>query len=784
MNTDRYRLWMLGVLLLFGWGCSQDPVVEKETNVEKTETTEPEANNNPFPGVTQAELQELVNQQDELDESIYRYETQAQEHERTFVILWDRLRKGEPWEVLKKFHFEALKVGEFPGWKELDLGVSGMRRADMPAPGNELTHEDYLSEITKLMGQGWKIVQTEWHHSTFRPARNERPATSLVSFEIHAEQASSNRRVQIKGELDVVWTSNQTWDKSPYPGTISVKKAIFREQTGAPLFTNWKYIDPVKVVPKNYPRVSPVLVYDLNNDGLSEVVLAGCNLMYWNRGDGKLEEAPFLTEVIMPLQEAAILADFNGDGAVDFVSSGLKEKKLRIWPGNAEGTFEQPSTVAFDAEFLHPHVMTAGDIDGDGDLDLYVGQWKNVYEKGSMPTPYYNAMDGHPDFLLINDGSGKFTDATEGTPVGAKRNHRTFSASFADMDEDGDLDLLTVADFSGLDVFQNDGAGKFTDVTEAWIDERHSFGMSHVLDDFDGDGLQDLYMVGMSSTTARRLERLGIRRDGFEKHDEMRMAMTFGNRVYLRKGDKYEQPSFRNDVARTGWSWGCATADFDNDGDRDLYVANGHLSGESARDYCTRFWCHDVYTGSSKPSPKLHAFYSAIMGQGGWEIGKTVSWNGFEKNHLFLNDAGKGFQNVGFLTGSAFEFDARAVVATDLDADGKPDLLVSKYDTKNFNFKLHILKNQYASGRNWVGVRMQDAPGRSVIGAVVTIRAGGRNQSRQIVTGDSLTAQHPAQVHFGLGDLDAVVSIEVRWPDGKTAKLLNPEVNQYHLLTP
>ena len=120
---------------------------------------------------------------------------------------------------------------------------------------------------------------------------------------------------------------------------------------------------------------------------------------------------------------------------------------------------------------------------------------------------------------------------------------------------------------------------------------------------------------------------------------------------------------------------------------------------------------------------------------------------------------------MGFLTGSAYEFDARAVVATDLDSDGKPDLLVSKYDTQKFNSQLYVLKNQLDGQRNWVGVRLQDEPGRSVIGAVVKVRAGGRTQSRQIVTGDSLTAQHPAQLHFGLGELDAVVSIEVRWPD-------------------
>ena len=735
-------------------------------------------------GVTEEQLQAMVDQQDELDSTVYRFETEAQDHERTFVLLWDRLREGKPWEVLSKFHFERLRLGSLSEWEPLGLGVSGMRRATLDGEFQERTHDEYLVEIKKFEDAGWQVAQTEWHHSTFRPRRRERPASSVVSFVIHAQHSDKQRRLQIEGELAVTWSELKTWDKTPYPDTIEVRKAVIIDQTGKPLFAPWLKIDPREVVPKAFPRVSPVLVYDLDGDGLSEVVLAGCNVLFKKKAQGDYEAEPFLREFIMPLQEAGILADFNGDGSVDFLSSGQKEKKLRMWPGGENGGFHKSSSVVFESIFEHPHVMTAADVDSDGDLDLFIGQWRQPYERGSMPTPYYDARDGHPDYLLLNDGTGQFSDATEVSGLSDKRGHRTFSASLADLDQDGDPDLLTVADFSGLDVFRNDGTGKFTDVTSDWINERHGFGMSHVLDDFDGDGRQDLYMVGMSSTTARRLDRLGIRRDGFEKHDDLRAAMTYGNRMYLQRDGKFVEPVFRDDMARTGWSWGSASADFDNDGDRDLYVANGHLSGKSARDYCTRFWCHDVYTGDSNPSPTLHAFYSTILGEGGWEIGKTVSWNGFEHNHLFLNDGGKGFRNVGFLTGSAFEFDARAVLATDLDADGRTDLLVGRYDTATYAFQLHVLRNQSETTGNWVGVRLKDAPGRSVLGAVVTVTAGGRTWSRQIVTGDSFTAQHPPQVHFGLGEVKKVERIDVRWPNGTTASLDAPASGKYHLAMP
>ena len=777
MKTATPCIILLGIGLLV-IGCTS----EKPSPEPPVQDKPPAPSASPQP--TEKQVQELMDKQVELDQSVYRFESQAQEHEATFVNLWDRLRKEEPWEVLKKFHFETLQVPKFPGWQPFDYGVPGMREAPLDGDGRGYTHDAYLAEIEKFIGQGWKIIQTEWHHSTFRPKRNDRPATSEVSFEIHAEHAAKQRRIQIKGELGVTWTDFQTWDKTPFPGTIKVRKCTLLEQTGSPMFEEILHINPLTMEPKVYPKISPVLVYDLNHDGLPEIILAGSNLLYKNMGSGKFEKSGFLQDTELPHMDAAILADFNGDGHVDFLSARQDDKKLRLWPGGENGDFSQPSVLAADVPLQHPHVITAGDIDKDGDLDLYVGQWRQPYEKGSMPTPYYDAKDGYPDYLLLNDGTGKFTDITEGSPIGEKRNHRTFSASFADLDNDGQLDLLTVADFSGLDVFRNKGGGEFEDMTGDWISQRHAFGMSHVLDDFDGDGQQDLYMVGMSSTTARRLERLGIKRDGFEKHDSMRMAMTFGNRLYLRQDGKFAEPAFRHDLARTGWSWGSASADFDNDGDRDIYVANGHLSGESARDYCTRYWCHDVYTGDSKPSPLLHAFYSNILGSGGWNIGHNVSWNGFEHNHLFLNNDGKGFRNTAFLNGVAPEYDARAVIATDLDLDGRPDLVVGRYNTRTYAFHLYIYRNQSTHPGNWVGIRLKDAPGRTTPGAVITAKSGGRTWTRLIVTGDSFTSQHPAQVHFGLGAAQSIDSLEVRWHNGDSKTLQSPGMNQYHLVEP
>jgi hypothetical protein len=210
----------------------------------------------------------------------------------------------------------------------------------------------------------------------------------------------------------------------------------------------------------------------------------------------------------------------------------------------------------------------------------------------------------------------------------------------------------------------------------------------------------------------------------------------------------------------------------------DFYVANGHLSGNSALDYCTRFWCHDVYTGTSKPNETLDTFFSGTL-QG---LGSNYSWNGFEHNHLFLNRDNTGFSNAAFLLGTAFEFDSRSVVLADVDVDGRTDLLVVQYEAKARQQRLFVMRNQIQTKENWVGLHIPDRPGLPANGATVQLHTGNRNDVRQLVTGDSFTAQHPATAHFGLGENQMVDKLVIRWPSGKTVTLTQPAAGQYHRL--
>src|SRR6185503_9696221 len=161
---------------------------------------------------------------------------------------------------------------------------------------------------------------------------------------------------------------------------------------------------------------------------------------------------------------------------------------------------------------------------------------------------------------------GHFIDQTASAGLAAKRFRRTYSASFVDIDEDRDLDLIVVSDFAGLDLYLNDGRGRFTDQTREQVPEAHAFGMAHVLADFNRDGAIDLFMVGMNSYSADRLTQFHPVTESSPAPDRYRPIMAYGNRLLFRRQGKYVSAESANQVARSGWAWGATAADLDNDG--------------------------------------------------------------------------------------------------------------------------------------------------------------------------------------------------------------------------
>jgi hypothetical protein len=707
----------------------------------------------------------------------------AQEHERALVRLWDALlgagRRGDlaaKADILTSVEFETLRVGSLQQAETLEHGIV---RSELRGPVSALTHPQWSALVHDLAGKGWELIQSEWHHARFAPATDTAKASSRVAIVLHLMDHAGPRRLVIDGELGIEWSGRKDSEGIPIAEKIDATGLRVLERTGPAGFERLRTYEFKRR--RRRSRLHPIVVYDLDNDGSSEIAMLGGGRVLWNRGGGTFEEAE-LVERPYELGEAGVVADFDGDGNPDLMASRSRGDVV-VYFGDSEGRFPDEPKISprFPERLRGPSVMTAGDVDGDGDLDVWLAQYKPPYIFGQMPTPFYDANDGWPAHLLLNDGQGRFELATEEAGLSARRLRRTYASSLVDLDDDADLDLLVVSDFSGVDLYHNDGEGRFTDANPTIAADRHLFGMSSAFADYDLDGRLDFFVAGMASTTARRLEAGGLRRDDRPDISAMRMRMAYGNRMYLGHDEGWQEPAFHSTVNRTGWTWGTTAFDFDNDGDPDLFAANGNESGESTKDYCANFWCRDIYAGGSEPDEKLEKLFSKELAG---LTGRTESWDGYQKNNLLMNRGGRGFANVAFLMGVADEFDSRSAISEDLDLDGRVDLIVVE-DEGIKGQRLHIYQNRLATDGRWIGVQLrEEGRGHSPLGTSIRVRTSEGSLIRHVMTGDSVMGQHSTNVHFGLGSTAVVEAIEIRWISGETRVLDAPETGRYHRVSP
>ena len=516
---------------------------------------------------------------------------------------------------------------------------------------------------------------------------------------------------------------------------------------------------------------------DFDNDGFDDIYVcqpAGLpNRLYCNRGDGTFEDVTEKAGVgVLDETACALFADFDNRGLQDLLIVGGSGPLLFVNQGN--GKFECKRDAFQFAQspqgtFTH---AAAADYDGDGRLDIYFCLYSYYVglEQYHYPAPYFDARNGPPNFLLHNEGNFKFRDHTDSAGLNVDNNRYSFACAWGDFKANGTPDLYVANDFGRSNLYRNDGGGKFTAVsTEARVEDVGA-GMSATWFDYDGDGKQDVYVSNMWSAAGLRVSEQKL---FHSKQPESIRALyrrhASGNSLYRNMGDgKFENVSHAAGVDVGRWAWASDAWDFDHDGFSDLYVANGYISGPRSigrddADVASFFWRQVVANSpeTATPEQSYELGWNAIN-----ELIRTdASWNGYERNLLYVNNHDGTFSDVSGIAGMDFPDDSRSFALADLDHDGRLEVVL-----KNRNVpQLRVLRNAAKSLGNSIAFRLRGTKSnRDAIGTAVIVEAEGRKQTKYLQAGSGFLSQHTKELFFGIGKTQGDIRASVRWPSGLT----------------
>lgn len=530
---------------------------------------------------------------------------------------------------------------------------------------------------------------------------------------------------------------------APHPWFMDAARATglaaFREICGSPV-KNW-LVETIG---------SGVALFDYNNDGLLDVffvngssfeILANPRLprtssrLFRNNGDGTFTDVTADSGLKNEGWGVGVtVGDYDNDGYRDVFITNFGSNAL--FHNNGNGTF---SNVTREAGLQGGNWSTGcawGDYNRDGRLDLYVSRYVD-FDKARIPQPGSNAycyyqglpvacgprgLPGLADLFYHNDGNGKFREVS--ADIGIRDSNRAYGLGvvWLDFDNDGWLDIYVANDSVPNFLWRNNGNGTFEEIAfEAGCavsaDGRSQSGMGITVGDYNNDGWLDLYVTNFSEDYST---------------------------LYRNTRGQFEDVTYQAGLAPASYKqlkWGTGFVDFDNDGWKDLFVANGHIypqleepgHGNSYRQYNQLF-------------RNLH--------------------NG---RFSLLSNEESGFTEKRSSRGAAFG---------DLAGGGRMGIVVNNIDQEPFYYK----PVREPAGA-WARFKLVGAKSnRDAIGARIAVRTGESTQIDEIRSSESYASSGDVRVHFGLGDAKLIDEVQIRWPDGSLERRAKLEVNQEHVI--
>ena len=485
---------------------------------------------------------------------------------------------------------------------------------------------------------------------------------------------------------------------------------------------------------------SGVAWIDYDNDGFPDLYFVNGapgapNALYHNNKNGTFTDVTDRAGVAAnsgaeakAYKTGVAVGDYDNDGFLDLYVTAFGPNIL--FHNNGDGTFTDVTAKAGVAGGPNEWSTSTGffDYDRDGHLDLFVvnyldyrldenpycGLRKEGYRMYCHPTQF----DGTADRLFHNNGDGTFTDVSRQAGI-ANPAGKGLGVAFCDYDRDGDTDIYVANDTVRNFLYRNNGDGTFTDVAYAAgvgfdSNGKPQAGMGTDCADVDGNGYPDIFVTNFS--------------------EEL-------NALYMNRGDgTFEDTSSTAGMGAAYLPLGFGTKlyDFDNDGDLDIHVTNGHVID----------------------NVKLYQPNLAYA----------------QKDLLFENLGGGKFRDVTSRSGPALQVEriGRGLAVADFDNDGNLDVAISSLGQRAV-----LLRNQGARPGNWIMLRARGKKSNGFgLGATVKLQTAEGLQVREINNVASYLSSNDTRLHFGLGAARTIQQIEILWPGGAHQVLKDVAVNQ------